>query len=175
MEVTLALAAEMLVAGGVAESLEEGQEMSEQCINDGRAMEKFVRLVESQGGDPDAVRNPEKIDGQAHVADIRAPENSAGTVARIDARIIGRAMITLGAGRRTKEDEVDPLAGITLTVKQGERVPPSGVIARIQASSGDRFAATSEMVTSAFEFAETVSDPGSRLIDRYSNGCWVNP
>ena len=175
MEVTLALAAEMLVAGGVAESLEEGQEMSEQCINDGRAMEKFVRLVESQGGDPDAVRNPEKIDGQAHVADIRAPENSAGTVARIDARIIGRAMITLGAGRRTKEDEVDPLAGITLTVKQGERVPPSGVIARIQASSGDWFAATSEMVTSAFEFAETVSDPGSRLIDRYSNGCWVNP
>jgi len=175
MEVTLALAAEMLLAGGVAESLEEGQELSSQCIDDGRAMEKFVRLVESQGGDPDAVRNPETMDEQAHTADIRAPENSAGTVARIDARIVGRAMITLGAGRTTKEDDVDPLAGITLLVKQGERVPSSGVIARIHASSEDRFAATEELVTSAFEFAETVSDPGSRLIDRYSNGHWVNP
>ncbi len=175
MEVTLALAAEMLLAGGAAGSLEEGQEMSGQCINDGSAMEKFVRLVESQGGDPDAVRSPEKIDGVAQTTDIRAPENSAGTVARIDARIIGRAMITLGAGRMTKEDQVDPLAGITLMVKQGERVPSSGVIARIQASSEDRFAATEEMVNSAFEFAESASDPGSRLIDHYSNGRWVNP
>ncbi len=175
MEVTLALAAEMLLAGGVAGSLEEGQELSTQCISDGRAMEKFVELVESQGGDPEAVRNPEKIDGGAQTADILASENSVGTVARIDARIIGRAMITLGAGRMTKEDEVDPLAGITLMVKQGERVPSSGVIARIQASSDDRFAATEEMVKLAFEFAESASDPGSRLIDRYSNGRWVNP
>ena len=174
-EVTVALASEMLVAGEVATSLEDAAHQISAAIEGGAAMRKFVELVRAQGGDTKFIEDPEIMDDLSSAADVRAPEGVAGKVSRIDARIIGRSMITLGAGRMKKEDQVDALAGVTLVRRQGDTVRPGDIIARVQGSTDERFEATIKMILSAYEFNNSAPESKSRLKDRYANGSWMNP
>lgn len=173
MEITFALASEMLMAGGVAQSFDEGLFLAEQAIETGRAWEKFEQLVVRQGGTLESIRNPQERDKDRKEAFILAPAD--GMVTRIGAKIVGRAAVGLGAGRMKKEDTVDPLAGITLFVSAGDTVSKGDPLARIQASNKDRLEATRALVLPAFEFGEECEIPFSRIKDRYSDGSWLNP
>lgn len=170
-EVTFALAGEMLAAGGVASNPEEGVAMAQEAVANGKAMDRFLMMVEQQGGDTDAVRDPLERSRHAvrHEVYIDGAEQS---ISRIDARTVGRAMVTLGAGRQTKEDDVDPLAGVELLVRAGESVSPGSPIARIWASTPDRIEAATDVLRSAYEMGSTESPSESRLTDRYTNGAW---
>ncbi len=174
-EVISALSAEMLVMGGVAESLEEGAEQVQDSIGSGRAFELFKEIVTRQGGDARVIEDPELMELKARTMNVVAPEDAASTIARIDGRVVGRSMNVLGAQRMTKEDDVDPLAGVTLLVAQGDEIPEDRVIARLQASTDEHFEATEQLFSTAFEYSESASAPSSRIVDRYSNGSWMNP
>lgn len=175
MEVVSALSAEMLVLGGVAQTVEEGVELVEDSIQSGRALNLFKEIVSRQGGDTEVIDNPALMESKAATMDILAPAEVKSTVGRIDGRIVGRSMNVLGAQRMQKEDDVDPLAGVTLLVKQGDKIPEDRVIARLQASTEDHFEDTELLISSAFSYAESASVHGSRIIDRYANGSWMNP
>lgn len=172
MEVTLALAAEMIVAGGKASSIEEGTAQAMEVIRSGAALERFKAMVEAQGGDVSVVDDPEVRTSKAVAADVHAPEDADGFVDRIDALDVGRAMIELGAGRRTKEETVDPLAGCLLLKRQGDAVAPGDVIARVTASNDAHLARAAADVARAYRFAPTAMSPESRIQDRFSNGRW---
>ncbi|MDE2995527.1 MAG: thymidine phosphorylase [Bacteroidota bacterium] len=171
-EVTFELAAEMLKAGGAVESVHEGRERAQEAVRSGAAMDQFRYMVQAQGGSLEMVDNPDTRMASACAADVCAPSNAAGYVARIDARDVGRAMVELGAGRKRKEDVVDPLAGCILMKRHGDSVSPGDVLARVTASSEEHLEKTVALIASAYAFDEHPRSPDPRVRDRYADGSW---
>ena len=120
IEVTLELAARMLVLGGAAASHEEGRACARASIASGAPLDRFRRMVEIQGGDACVVDDDTRLP--------RAPERHlvkagrGGYVARLDAELVGRACVALGAGRDRVDDAVDPAVGILIKAKPGDSV-----------------------------------------------------
>ena len=175
VEVTMALAAEMLLSGGRTDNLDEARALAIDAVTSGRAMDRFEQMVSHQGGSVSSLQHPAVRKEGVQELLIHAPSDAADYVARIDARLVGRAMVELGAGRRKKEDPVDPLAGVRLLKRQGERVAAGAPIARLEASTADRFDTSVSLILEAFSFSPEATEPGSRLTDRYANGLWMNP
>lgn len=172
-EVTFALAAEMILAGGEAATVEEGIQKAMDAVRSGAAMDRMRMMVKAQGGDVDAINYPERRSAAAVTADVRAPQDAVGYVGRIDALDVGRAMITLGAGRQQKEDTVDPLAGCVIRKQQGDAVAPGDVLATVSASTEDRLAATVEALSGAWAFSGEAHPASARVLDRYQGGNWT--
>src|SRR4029077_5699691 len=120
IEVSIELTARMLVLGNVARDRADGDRQARAAIASGAGLERFRRIVEMQGGDPrtldDYTRFPQA--DQRHVV---AAERG-GYVNRVDAELVGRASVALGAGRDRVEDPVDPAVGIMVRVKPGDEV-----------------------------------------------------
>jgi len=173
VEVTMALAAEMIVAGGKAASLLEGTAKAQEAIHSGAAWERFRAMVRAQGGDVAVVDDPNGRTSEAITADVHAPADAAGYVSRIDALGVGRAMISLGAGRRTKEDAVDPLAGCLLIKRQGDVVAPGDVLARVTASTEERMEEAMASLAAAWTYGAHPSRPDARIVDRFADGIWT--
>jgi len=173
MEVTVALAAEMIVAGGKAASLLEGTAKAQEAIHSGAAWERFRAMVRAQGGDVAVVDDPNGRTSEAITADVHAPADATGYVSRIDALGVGRAMISLGAGRRTKEDAVDPLAGCLLIKRQGDVVAPGDVLARVTASTEERMEEAMASLAAAWTYGAHPSRPDARIVDRFADGIWT--
>jgi thymidine phosphorylase len=92
----------------------------EKRLQDGSAWKKFISLVYAQDGDATAL---EKILEQHRATNIQPwPAKSAGTVKKIDAELIGRASVQLGAGRQKAGDAVDFAVGFSKIKKVGEQV-----------------------------------------------------
>jgi len=127
MEVTHQLAGSMIYLGDKADSIEEGIEMSKKAVENGQAFQKWVNLVEAQGGDSDYMREPQAYDYAKHQTEIKA--SSDGYIKHMDAYKIGMASLELGAGRKAKEHDVDHAAGITLKKKTGGAVKKNETIA----------------------------------------------
>ncbi|HKA88119.1 MAG TPA: thymidine phosphorylase [Haliangiales bacterium] len=140
---TVALGAEMLILGGGAVSPDEGARRIAAALDDGRALERFREIIEAQGGDPRVVDEPARL-GRAPV-EVVAVAGRAGQVTGVNAEAIGLAVVELGGGRRRKEDAVDPLVGILMDVRVGDRVEADRPVARVRcrdAASGRAAAAT---------------------------------
>jgi len=127
--VTVALAAEMLVLGGRADTVEDGIAHASAALDDGRALEMMRAVINAQGGNASVLDDP-AILPQADVQVVfESPR--AGRVVAMDTRAIGVAAVELGAGRATLGARIDPSAGFHLTVKPGdtiERNQPLGTI-----------------------------------------------
>lgn len=145
-ELSLTLASQMAVAGGKAKDFEEAREMLKAVIADGSALEKFKVFVNSQGGDGSLVEHPENLPAAEFHTEVVSEEE--GYVEVIDAENIGVAASVLGAGRQTKEDEIDLSVGIMLKKKVGEYVNKGDVIAEIASSTKDVSDAARKIVSS---------------------------
>jgi pyrimidine-nucleoside phosphorylase len=148
MEVTYALAAEMLVLVGAARGLAEARERLEGSVASGRALQTFARLIEAQGGNPAVIDDPSVLP-QAQAVEVYRVER-AGVVSAVDPRRIGRAIVELGGGRNVVEDSVDPTVGFVITVKPGDSVrvgePIASVFARDESGIARGMAALGEAV-----------------------------
>ncbi len=173
LEVTLALAAEMLHLGGAAGSVGDGHAKAAAALADGRAFEKFAQLVEAQGGDPAVLDDPDRREGAQPVATVEAPEEAQGFVADLDARALGHAAVRLGAGRAKKEDAVDPTAGFVLLKKPGDAVAPGEPLAHVFAAGASRV--DEAAVRTAFSFSDHPPAPAPLLLDRYDGSAWNGP
>jgi thymidine phosphorylase len=136
-ELTVELTAEMLVVGGAAGGIAEGRARVLRAIADGSGLAKLEEIVRAQGGDPAAVRDPDRLPRAPRTFEVGSP--ASGYVEAIDAEGIGLAAVALGAGRARIEDRVDPAVGLVVhkrlgdpvergeplcTVHEGERSPP---------------------------------------------------
>ena len=131
-EVTLALSAEMLLVAGVVPDAAAARARVETALSSGAALEKFREIVQAQGGHPGVVDNPLAILPRAPIRE-RVEAARAGVVQRVEPRVIGRAIITLGGGRTRVDDEVDAAVGIVLHVRPGDRVERGAPVATIHA------------------------------------------
>ncbi len=129
MQVTLALAEEMLLISGVESLRPAARQRLERALASGEALDMFGRLIEAQGGDRRVVEDPSILPQAGAVEVYRA--RAAGTIARVEPRRIGQAIIELGGGRRTLEDTIDPAVGFVITVKPGDRVSAGEPIASV--------------------------------------------
>jgi pyrimidine-nucleoside phosphorylase len=134
MEVSLELAAEMLVLGGVAANRDEALTKCQRSIADGSALERFRKVVAAQGGDPRVCDDPLDVLPKAqHVEPFRAARS--GFIAGIRAWPVGQASMLLGAGRARADSAIDPAAGMVFLKAVGDEVREGDVIAEIHVNA----------------------------------------
>jgi len=126
VELTVALAKEMLLGAGVTDVDPAAK------LADGSAMDAWRRMIEAQGGDADA---PMPTARETHV--VTAP--ASGTLTRLDAMAVGLASWRLGAGRARKEDPVQAAAGIELHAKPGDAVTEGAPLMTLHTDEPERF------------------------------------
>jgi thymidine phosphorylase len=131
LEVTLVLAAEMLLVAGVETKREAARARVQDALGSGQAAERFRSMVATQGGNPAVVDDPAVLPQAEEVAVHTA--SRSGHIAAVDPRTIGRAIIAMGGGRRTMEDTIDPSVGFVITAKPGDRVKAGEALASIYA------------------------------------------
>jgi thymidine phosphorylase len=153
VELTLALAREMLAAAGLSDVDPAG------ALADGRAMDSWRAMVRAQGGNPDAA-----LPVAAEREEVRAEKN--GYVASVDAMAIGVAAWRLGAGRARKEDAVSAAAGVVLHRRPGDRVRKGDVLYEVRADRADRIPAGLEAARSAVRITATRPEPRSLVLER---------
>ncbi|MBI5973792.1 pyrimidine-nucleoside phosphorylase [Staphylococcus caledonicus] len=119
-ELVLTLGSQMVVLAEQAKTLDEARQLLLNAINDGTALAKFKVFLEQQGGDATVVDDPDKLPTAQYKIEYKAKSN--GVVSELIANEIGVASMMLGAGRQTKEDEIDLSVGIVLHKKVGDTV-----------------------------------------------------
>jgi thymidine phosphorylase len=133
-EVTLALAAEMLCAAGLAASNTDGMRLAREALDGGRAAETFGRMVHALGGSTGFIEDCRAFLPKAEIEHaVKAPRG--GYVAGIATREIGLAVVGLGGGRRKPEDIVDHAVGITGLLPVGAEVAEGDALAIVRARS----------------------------------------
>ncbi len=135
LEVTYALGVEMLFLGGITRDRREARARLEDALESGAALQVFGDVIEAQGGNREVIDDPGILPQANEVEVFRTA--AAGPVVTVEPRIIGRAIIEMGGGRRTMDDAVDPSVGFVITVKPGDTVrqgqPIASVFARDEA------------------------------------------
>lgn len=150
-EISVNIAGAMIYLGGKAESLNEGKNISEVLLQNGTAFEKFLQIVELQSGDTSLLRNPEKYPTSNIIEKIYAPES--GYLSSVDNYEVGMSALELGAGRKTKEDKIDPKAGIIFYPKIGGFVEANSLIAELHTDREDMVESSKKQLLSALKFS----------------------
>ena len=163
LELSKTLSGAMIYLGRKASSIEEGIKISQNLIDNGKAFEKFVEIVELQGGDIKYIEKPEKYPDSNIIEPVRAKKS--GYVSEIDSFGVGISALELGAGRKTKEDTIDPKAGIIMRVKVGDYVKKGEIIAEMHSSSQSKVDNVREMLYNTIKLASG-KKRGGRLIKK---------
>ncbi|MFC2079272.1 thymidine phosphorylase [Candidatus Bipolaricaulota bacterium] len=142
------LGAELLVFAGEAATREEAVLKLDQLLMNGKALDSFRQLISQQGGNSAVIDDTSLLPRAARKVEARATQS--GTIERLDALAIGKAANLLGAGRYTKEDEIDPAVGVELKLKVGDRVEENGILAWLHVNSEDHLDQACGMVESAY-------------------------
>ncbi|MGN8234806.1 pyrimidine-nucleoside phosphorylase [Priestia flexa] len=134
-ELCLTLGSYMVLLAEKAESLTEARQKLEEVIANGKALEAFKVFLESQGGDGSLVDDPTKLPQAKHIVEVKAKTD--GYVSEIIADSIGTAAMWLGAGRATKESEIDLAVGLVLQKKIGDYVKAGESLVTIHSNTED--------------------------------------
>jgi thymidine phosphorylase len=155
-EVTLALAAQMLVSGGLAEDAARARTRLEAVLDCGAAAERFAGMVSALGGPRDLLDAPERYLAQAAwVVPVTASE--AGFVTRIDCRALGLAVVGLGGGRHRPEERIDHQVGLTDCVELGQYVEKGTPLALIHARDRQAAGQAAVEIRAAFTLNESAA------------------
>ena len=110
----------MLMQGKVAENKEEARKMLDEVVASGKAFETFKDMVKAQGGNVDMIENPELLPQSKFKTEIKSEES--GNVKVLHSERLGVLAMQLGAGRETKEQDVNHAVGLELACKRGDKV-----------------------------------------------------
>ena len=162
MEVTYALAEQMLVLAGVAQTATEARAALALSISSGAALEKFRAMITAQGGDARVVDEPARLPQAKFKVALAAPR--AGFVQEVDAMGVALAALRLGAGRVKAADGVDHAVGFSELVKVGEPVAAGATLGVIHANDADALAVAKVMLAQAIRVGD-VAGTTPALID----------
>jgi thymidine phosphorylase len=159
VELTLALAREMLDAAGLPDA------DPAQALADGSAMDVWRRMIRAQGGDPDAAL---PVARETHV--VTAP--ASGVLTALDAYAVGVAAWRLGAGRARKEDAVQAGAGVQWHARPGDRVTAGQPLLTLHTDTPEKFAYALQALEGGYAVAPQGSEqaagftPDPLVLDR---------
>ena len=163
---TEVLGGEMLELAGVTATPEEGRARIAKSLRDGSALAVFRRLVEAQGGDPRAIDDTTRLPTARDRVTITA--RSAGFVEAIDATLVGRAAMVLGAGRATAEDSIDPAVGIEVLLSTGAEVREGDAIAVLHVNDPSTVPHAERLLADAYRIGEQRPAPVDLFLERVS-------
>ena len=146
LELSLALTAQILFLADKG-TLEECRAMAQDAITSGKALETFAQMVKAQGGNAEFIYHPENFAKAPYVREVKVEKD--GYIAAVNTEQYGLASLLLGAGRNTKEDEIDLSAGYLLKKKTGDAVKAGDTLAVLYASREDLFAAAERTLLNA--------------------------
>ena len=155
-ELVLDACARLLAYSDLGIGHEEGRRRAEAAVAGGAAYETYERWIRAQGGDPDPRALPEAPVRRA----VTAPRD--GVVSRLGALAVGVAALELGAGRRTKEDAIDPAVGVLCFAKRGDTVLAGDDLAEVHARDEDSAQAGADAILAAYTIADEA--PATRAI-----------
>ena len=147
LEVSLVLGAQMLLLAGRASSAEEGKALLQENITNGKGLAKFRELLEQQGGDARVIEDPSILPLSPCSKSVFAVKE--GYLTHMDTAMIGRASQETGAGRLTKEDELDFGAGIIMKKRLGDFVKAGDELAVVYSSRDDKCVRAADYIANA--------------------------
>jgi pyrimidine-nucleoside phosphorylase len=148
VELVLAAGARLLTVSDLGLAEPEARARVQQALADGSAAEAYERWVRAQGGDPDEAVLPTA----PIVRELAAPR--AGYVAELGAVRVGQAALHLGAGRQTKDDEIDHAVGVVCVRKRGDRVAEGEALCEIHARTDEAAATAARELEAAYVLAD---------------------
>ena len=162
IDVSIELTARMLVLGKKAADLPEATQLVQRAIGSGAGLERFRQIIEVQGGDPKVVDDYQRL---PHVADrhiVSAPR--AGFVTALNAELVGRASVQLGAGRDRVDDPVDPAVGIMVVAKPGDAVRAGAPVLELHYRDSARLDAALRLTSQAITIGDERPAPGRLIV-----------
>jgi pyrimidine-nucleoside phosphorylase len=151
-ELSVLLAARMLVAGGAEVSQHFALERVREALESGAGLEKLRAIIEFQGGDPGIVDDYTRLPAAPGRHLVRAPRQ--GYVRRLEAELVGRATIALGAGRSRVDDAIDPAVGALVLRKPGDAVAAGEPVVELHYRRAADVGAAEDFVLRALEIAD---------------------
>lgn len=161
-KVTTALAAEMLVLGGLSASPEAAEKTVNDALASGRAAEKFAHMIDALGGPKDILDNAAthlplaKVARPVFASDAQLAKGKY--VSHIETRQIGLAVVALGGGRRRSEDKLDYSVGLEHIAALGEEIDAQKPLAHIYAADESSWQAAAETVREAFSLSASAGE-----------------
>ena len=154
-EVVLELGAYMIKLAGINEDIDKNKEMILENIQNRKAYNKFVELVENQGGDISYIEDTNKFKKASYIAPVICKKD--GYVEELNARKVGEISGALGAGRVRKEDNIDETVGVILNKKVSDEVRMGDILAYVHANN-------KELATKAIKDLEEVYKIGDNKL-----------
>ena len=151
------LGAYMLVLAKTVDTFEEGVEKIREAISSGSALEKLKVFIENQGGDKRVVDDYSLFPQANIVVPIKA--HRSGYISRIEAEEVGVSAMILGAGRETKDDELDLAAGIILNNKVGDYVNEGDILATMYLNKEEKLESAKERFIGAYSIVDEKVEP----------------
>lgn len=130
------LGANMLVLADKAVDIDDGKAKIIENIKNGKAYEKLLQLVQSQGGDISYIEDTEKFEKAKYIVEISAKKS--GKITKLDAYTIGNLSNYLGAGRMKKDDNINPRVGFVFTKKVGDIVEQGQILGYVHSDDEEK-------------------------------------
>ncbi|MBJ7313404.1 thymidine phosphorylase [Rugamonas sp. CCM 8940] len=153
-EVTMALCAEMLVLGKLADTEVAARAKLQAALDSGAAAERFSRMVAALGGPADLVEQPDRYLEKAPIV-LPVPALKAGYAASTDCRGIGLAVVSLGGGRRRPSDAIDFAVGLTDLAGLGDKIEAGQPLALVHARSEAAAQQAIAEIQAAYQISDT--------------------
>jgi pyrimidine-nucleoside phosphorylase len=138
------LAGAMIFLGRKTKSLHDGEQIAKKKIDTGEAFTKFLEIVKLQGGNIDFINNPEKYPTSKFRKNVKSLRG--GFINELNTYQIGMASLELGAGRRKKDDIIDPKAGIVFYKKNGDQVKKGEAVCELYSDSKSKIKLAEEII-----------------------------
>ena len=156
VEMCYALGSQMVVLAGKAKTTDEARTLLQEALESGKALAKFKEMIQNQGGDPAIVEHPERILTARYTMEL--PAKQSGVVSKIVANELGIAAMMLGAGRKTKEEDIDHAVGLKLHEKIGDTVTKGESLLTIY-SNDEEITSVIELLYKNIEIGESAMKP----------------
>ncbi len=167
LNLSVELAAEMVVLAGTAGSLEEARAICRRSIADGSAFDRFRRLVEAQGGDPGAVDDSRLLPAPARRVVLKSP--ASGFVRSLAARPVGHATMLLGAGRLRMDSRIDHAVGVILHKKEGDAVGVGEPLCTLLVNDESSLTEATALVVDAYTIGDRPSPCQPLIVERIAS------
>lgn len=161
-ELTIELSALMLRLARAVPDDATGRTRAAMALDDGSAWRVFVRMVEEQGGDARVLDAPESLHPAPIVSMI--PAERDGVVVSCDCFALGELVVSIGGGRRAKEDSIDPRVGLVVLRQPGDRLKKGEPIAELHLAGPDPDAV--ERASACFEMGDEATPRGTTVMER---------
>jgi pyrimidine-nucleoside phosphorylase len=148
LELTLELAAHMILLGGKAKSVDEARELARKTLQDGSALKKFREIVQAQGGSLDKA-----LAKASYTQDVNAEEG--GFFCYTDLEKMGLACVHLDAGRAFQSDTLDHAAGLEVYCEQGQKIEKGQTLFKIHCSGKEKAAEALPVLKQSYSITKT--------------------